>query len=176
MKKVAVFGNAGGGKSTLARQLSELTGVPLYALDKIEYQPGGIKNPYEEYLAVHTDLLKKDEWIIDGFGSVESAWERFSNADTLVFIDLPLVVHYWRVIKRLLQGMYKNPEGWPEYSSIWKGSLNSFRVLPLCHRRLTPKYRQLVKESASTKRVRHLRSLKDIDNFLRDVRQNYKCE
>lgn len=29
MNRVAVFGNAGGGKSTLARKLSELTGLPL---------------------------------------------------------------------------------------------------------------------------------------------------
>ena len=35
MKKVAVFGNTGGGKSTLSKRLSEITGLPLYALDKI---------------------------------------------------------------------------------------------------------------------------------------------
>ena len=33
MKRVAVFGNAGGGKSTLARRLAELTELPLYVLD-----------------------------------------------------------------------------------------------------------------------------------------------
>ncbi len=41
MKKVAVFGNAGGGKSTLSKRLSEITGLPLYVLDKIQYQSGG---------------------------------------------------------------------------------------------------------------------------------------
>jgi nicotinamide riboside kinase len=30
MKRVAVFGNASGGKSTLARQLAELTRLPLF--------------------------------------------------------------------------------------------------------------------------------------------------
>ena len=30
VKKVAVFGNAGGGKSTLSRKLAELTDLPLY--------------------------------------------------------------------------------------------------------------------------------------------------
>ena len=33
MKRVAVFGNAGGGKSTLARKLAELTQLPLYVVD-----------------------------------------------------------------------------------------------------------------------------------------------
>lgn len=45
MKKVAVFGNAGGGKSTLARHLAELTGLPLYPLDLIQYRVGGGKVP-----------------------------------------------------------------------------------------------------------------------------------
>jgi hypothetical protein len=32
MKKVAVFGNAAGGRSTLARSVAALTGLPLYTL------------------------------------------------------------------------------------------------------------------------------------------------
>ena len=43
MKKVAVFGNAGGGKSTLARRLAELTGLPLYVIDKMRFRTGGVE-------------------------------------------------------------------------------------------------------------------------------------
>ncbi|MBV9393702.1 MAG: hypothetical protein JOZ84_04755 [Methylobacteriaceae bacterium] len=87
MKKVAVFGNTGGGKSTLARRLADLTRLPLYPLDLIQYRPGGGEVPHEEYSRGHADLLSKDAWIIDGFGDVASAWERFAAADTLVYID-----------------------------------------------------------------------------------------
>ena len=41
MKRVAVFGNAGGGKSTLAKRLAKMTGLPLHPLDLIQYKPGG---------------------------------------------------------------------------------------------------------------------------------------
>ena len=37
------------GKSTLSKKLSEITGLPLYALDKIKYQSGGAEVPNEEY-------------------------------------------------------------------------------------------------------------------------------
>jgi adenylate kinase family enzyme len=40
MRKVAVFGNAGGGKSALARRLAEMTGLPLYTLDIIQFREG----------------------------------------------------------------------------------------------------------------------------------------
>ena len=170
MKKVAIFGNTGGGKSTLARQLAEATGLPLYSLDKIQYEPGGRKVPHDEYLDAHADLLKQDAWIIDGFGGVSSAWERFSVADTLIYVDLPLLTHTIWVTKRLIKGLFVNPEGWPENSPIVKSTLKSYRVLWLCHRKLTPAYRQLVSDSIDTKQVHHLRSPHAIRRFLDDFR------
>ena len=109
MKRVAVFGNTGGGKSTLARRLAELTRLPLYPLDLIQFKVGGGKVPHDEYLKAHADLVRGDEWIIDGFGCVVSAWERFSAADTLIYIDLPLFTHYRWVTKRLVQGLFVSP-------------------------------------------------------------------
>jgi adenylate kinase family enzyme len=91
MRKVAVFGNAGGGKSTLARKLSELTQLPLYSVDMLQYEPGGAKVEHDEYLRAHAELLRRDAWIIDGFGCRKSAWERFASADTLVYVDLPII-------------------------------------------------------------------------------------
>ena len=158
MKKVAVFGNAGGGKSTLARRLAELTGLPLHPLDKIQYRAGGGEVPHDEYLKAHAELVDRNEWIIDGFGSVASAWERFSKADTLVYVDLPLVTHHWWVTKRLVKGLFVTPEGWPEDSPIWRSTMSSYKVLWLCHREMTPRYRQLVVDAAASKRVHHVKS------------------
>ena len=61
VKKVAVFGNAGGGKSRLARRLAELSGLPLYVVDMIQFRPGGAKVPHNEFLQAHADLLRCDE-------------------------------------------------------------------------------------------------------------------
>ncbi len=35
MKKVAVFGKPGGGKSTLSKTLSQITGLPLFQLGRV---------------------------------------------------------------------------------------------------------------------------------------------
>jgi adenylate kinase family enzyme len=171
MRKVAVFGNAGGGKSTLARRLAELTGLPLYTIDKIQWRAGGDEVPHAEYLKIHADLLNQDQWIIDGFGNVASAWQRFSAADTLVYIDLPLLTHCRWVTKRFVEGLFRNPDGWPENSPIWSSTLSSYRVLWPCHRRLTPRYRQLVAEASSSKRVHHLKSPVEMKAFLEAVEQ-----
>lgn len=173
MKRVAVFGNAGGGKSTLARQLAEITRLPLHSLDTIKYKAGGGEVPHDEYLRLHSDLLRGDEWIIDGFGCVPSAWERFSVADTLIYVDLPLFTHYAWVTKRLVKGLIVTPEGWPENSPMWSSTINSYRVLRLCHEKLTPRYRQLVAEQAGHKRVHHLRSPKAMKTFVGAVTDEY---
>ena len=174
MKKVAVFGNAAGGKSTLARRVAELTRLPLYPLDIIQYKRGGGKVPHEEYLEAHADLMTRDQWIIDGFGCVPSAWERFAAADTLVYIDLPRFTHYRWVTKRLTKGLFVNPEGWPASSPIWSSTLDSYRVVGLCHRHLTPRYRQLVADAASTKQVHHLRSAAEMRSFLEAIDREHR--
>lgn len=169
MKRVAVFGNTGAGKSTLARRLAELTHIPLYPLDLIQFRVGGAKVPHDEYLKAHAQLLQREAWIIDGYGCRASAWERFALADTLVYIDLPLVTHALWVTKRLFQGLFVTPEGWPEGSPILSSTLGCYRTLWLCHRHLTPKYRELVSEARAEKGVHHLRSPAEMNAFLRGV-------
>ena len=173
MKRVAVFGNAGAGKSTLARHLAELTRLPLYPLDMIQFRAGGGKVPHDEYLNAHADIVRREEWVIDGFGCVASAWERFSAADTLIYIDLPLLTHYWWVTKRLIKGFFASPKGWPENSPLWSSTLSSYRVIPRCHRYLTPRYRQLLVDTAASKRTHHLRSPVEIQVFLAAIENEH---
>jgi adenylate kinase family enzyme len=169
VRRVAVFGNAGGGKSTLARKLAELTELPLYVVDFMQFRTGGAAVPHDEFLKAHAEVLQRDAWIIDGYGSVKLAWERFSVADTLVYVDLPLFVHFLWITKRMLKALFVAPEGWPEGSPVISSTLSSYRVLWLCHRRLTPKYRALVSEVKAPKRVHHLRSAQEISDFLEAV-------
>jgi len=170
VKRVAVFGNAGGGKSTLARGLAELTGLPLYVVDLMQFRTGGAAVPQEEFLKAHAELLQRDAWIIDGYGSVKLSWERFAAADTLVYVDLPFFVHFLWITKRFLKGLFVTPPGWPEGSPVISSSFSSYRVLWLCHRYTTPKYRALVAEAKARKRVHHLCSAREMSAFLDAVK------
>ena len=58
-----------------------------------------------------------------------AVWHRPWNgsvADTLVYIDLPLLTHYWGVTKRLTTGLIQNPKRWPENSPVWQSTLRWF--------------------------------------------------
>lgn len=165
MLKVAVFGNTGGGKSTLSKRLSELTGLPLYILDKIQFQAGGEPISVAEYARIHQQILTRDRWIIEGFGNIETLWPRLDAADTLIYIDLPLYLHFWWVTKRWLTGYITPPAGWPKGTPLFKSTLSSYRVLWLCDRMLTPKYRDYIARMRDNKTVYHLRSVGEIEQF-----------
>lgn len=169
MKKVAVFGNAGGGKSTLSKRLAELTGLPLVALDLLQYKPGGGEVLDSEYKTAHDQLLEQDRWIVDGFGSLDTVWQRLKVADTLIYVDLPVFQHYWWVTKRFLKGWFVPPESWPKNSPLLKGTLNSYYTVWLCHKKLTPQYRDYIKQAKETKKVYHLNSSDDINQFYRTI-------
>jgi len=176
MQKVAVFGNTGGGKSTLSKRLSDITGLPLHILDKIQYRSGGAEVSQVDYKRTHEEILQTDRWIIDGFGCMETLWLRLDEADTLVFVNLPLYVHFWWVTKRMISGYFNPPEGWPENSPILKSSITSYRVLWLCHKYLNPRYREYVDRAQSTKKVYHMRSTEQISQFFESIKNETKIK
>ena len=135
MKKIAVFGKPGSGKSTLSKSLSSATGIQLYQLDSIVYKNNGDLVDRNTYDKKHEGIISSDSWIIDGFGPMGSFYDRLDVADTLVYIDLPYFLSYWLVTKRLFKGLVVKPEGWPDGSSVLKGTLESYKML-----KLSPKF------------------------------------
>ncbi|MGV6859134.1 MAG: adenylate kinase [bacterium] len=166
MKKVAVFGKPGSGKSTLSKHLASATGIKLYPLDSIVYKSNGEAVERELYDRAHEEILSTDSWIIDGFGPVDSFHQRLAAADTLIYIDLPYPVSYWFVTKRLLKGILINPEGWPEGSSVLKGTLQSYRVLKLSPKFWNGSLMEMLAETSRKKSLHVIRNVHELNKFV----------
>lgn len=169
MKKVAVFGKPGSGKSTLSNKLASATGIKLYALDSILYKPNGEEVDRESYVLAHENILSSEEWIIEGFGpmnSLQSFNRRIEEADTLIYIDLPYSDTYWLVTKRLLKGLFLKPEGWPDGASIVKGTLESYKVLKLCPKFWNDSFIQKIEMISANKSLHVVRSVAELDSFV----------
>lgn len=169
MKKIAVFGKPANGKSTLSRQLAAATGIKLYALDSILYKPNGEEVDRGAYQQTHDGILSTEEWIIEGFAplsSLESFYRRLNEADTLIYIDLPYLVTYWLVIKRFFKGLFVSPEGWSEGSSVFRGTLQSFRVLKLCPQFWNENFMQKLEKISADKSLHVIRSVNELNCFV----------
>lgn len=72
MKKIAVFGKPGSGKSTISKALAVATGIELHQLDSIVYKTNGEFVEREVFEQAHESILSSESWIIDGFGPLGS--------------------------------------------------------------------------------------------------------
>ena len=61
MQRIAIIGNAGGGKSVLARKLGELLNCPVYPFDDLQWQPGWILTPAEVIQTIHSEWISQPE-------------------------------------------------------------------------------------------------------------------
>lgn len=102
MKKVIILGSPGAGKSTFARKLRDLTGLPLYYLDLIWHKPDRTTVSRPEFDAALGEILATDEWIIDGDYS-RTVERRLAACDTAFLLDYPVEVCVAGVTERVGQ-------------------------------------------------------------------------
>src|SRR5215467_4625468 len=101
MQRVMIIGPGASGKSTLARQLGEITGLRVMELDKIFWRPGLIETPRDQWVELQQKLVSEDSWIMDGdLGPYDAIEIRLRAADTIVFLDFSLSRCAWRALRR----------------------------------------------------------------------------
>lgn len=122
MKRIAIVGCPGSGKTTFTRKLAAKTKLPVIHLDFYYHQTKhDYYNNTEAWIATVKELIKQDAWIMDGnYNSTIEA--RFKRADTIIFFDFPRRKSLYGVVKRRIQ--YRNklreemPSDWEEKANL----------------------------------------------------------
>jgi adenylate kinase family enzyme len=99
MRRVLVIGSPGAGKSTLSRQLAAKLGLPVVHLDKVFWGPGWTVPDRAAWRERVVRLVEEPEWIMDGnYGGTLDI--RLPRADAVLWLDYPLGICLWRVLRR----------------------------------------------------------------------------
>ncbi|WP_119392032.1 adenylate kinase [Taklimakanibacter lacteus] len=169
MKRVAVIGNAGGGKSTLARRLADKLGQPYHEIDALLWAPGWILQSEEVFEAAHQKILAEERWVIDGLGRLDSIEARLRRATDIVLVDMPLWRHFSFAAKRQLAwatGKLSHP---PAGLSEMPDMDALFETMWLVDKDWMPKIRIMVAaEEAEGKPVTKLGSPSELDEYQAD--------
>ncbi|HEX2764087.1 MAG TPA: topology modulation protein, partial [Allosphingosinicella sp.] len=100
MERVLIIGSPGAGKSTLAAEVSRLTGLPLVHLDQLHWKPGWVEGTREEFDAKLARVMAAPRWLIEGnYGRTLPL--RLTRADTVIDLRLPTWLCVWSILRRV---------------------------------------------------------------------------
>lgn len=106
--KIYIVGAVASGKSTLARELSGVTGIPYTSLDEVVHIPdksnvwGNRKRQVDERDRLFNTIISQKDWLIEDTGRT-CFEEAFKAADSIVLIKLPPRVRNYRIMKRWIK-------------------------------------------------------------------------
>lgn len=130
MQRINIVGSAGCGKSTLGGVLSARLHIPLIELDQLYWRPGWQHAPADEFRDTVAAALAGERWIVCGnYGSVRDlvwAW-----ADTVVWLDYPLPLSFYRLCRRTWQRIVTQEDLWGGNRESWRAQLLSRESLLL---------------------------------------------
>ncbi|MBN2795630.1 MAG: DNA topology modulation protein [Clostridia bacterium] len=166
MKKIAVIGCSGSGKSLISQFLNKKLDIPVYHLDSLFWKANWVPTPQEEWDTIQKELVKKEKWIIDGnyAGTLDI---RLSEADTVIFFDLPRYICMFRIFKRYFQ--YRNTTR-PDMSADCEEKIDLEFVKWVWHFNKTQRPEVLKKlEFYSEKNIMILKTKKEVSRFMASI-------
>jgi len=165
IKAVLIIGNAGGGKTTFAYELSERTKIPITHLDKLYWCGRWEHISREEFDDLLGAELEKPEWIIDGNFN-RTLPRRLEFCDTVFFFDFSPLVCLWGVTKRVIKNYGKTREDMggecPEYFD--KQKIELYKNVVKYNKNNRVRYYELLKNSDANVIV--FRNRKDVKRYL----------
>jgi adenylate kinase family enzyme len=111
MQRIVVVGTSGSGKTTFARRLALVLGVPHIELDALHWEANWQEAPVEVFRERTRAAVSANAWSADGNYSAvrDIVW---GQADTLVWLDYALVVILWRLIGRTVRRVALRQQLW----------------------------------------------------------------
>lgn len=167
MKKVAVIGSPGSGKSVFSRKLGESLELPVIHLDSHYWQAGWTPTASEEWDEFLKEQVGKEQWIIDG-NYTRTLDIRLEAADTIVFLDLPRPLCIYRIIKRRF--MYR-AESRPDLNADCEEKLDAGFVKWVWNyrKKVRPKVLEAIELHGEGKKILILSSRKEVEAFLKGM-------
>ncbi|QXC62250.1 hypothetical protein KSP35_05430 [Aquihabitans sp. G128] len=113
MQRVSVVGNAGSGKSSLARRIAAVIDAPCIELDAIHHLAGWQSIDPDEFVDRVDAITHAERWVVDGnYRTVVVDGPVWARADTVVWLDLPRSAVMRQVIGRTLRRTVRRERLW----------------------------------------------------------------
>ncbi len=121
MRRVNVKGTSGSGKTTFAQELARRLGVSFVELDALHHGPDWAEPTDAEFRARVREAIDAapDGWVIDGNYEGKLGETVLGEADTIVWLDLPLRLKLRRLWRRTSYRIRNDVELWNGNKETW---------------------------------------------------------
>lgn len=170
MKRVAVLGTSGSGKTTVGRALAEKLDAPFFELDALHWGPKWTEATAAELRARVEPIVASEVWVIDGSYRGKIGDLVIENADVVVWLDLAVHVWFPRLLRRTLRRIARREvflNGNRE--TVWDAFFSRDSLLLYAARTHRLRRRRYPAALACYNVVR-LRTTRDVDRFLASVK------
>src|SRR5262245_40756111 len=109
--RIVIVGTSGSGKTTLARRVAERLDIPHVELDALRHGPNWAPAPWDVFRARFEAATSGPAWVVDGNYSAirDAVW---SKANTLVWLQYPFHIVFWRLWWRTIRRGISRQELW----------------------------------------------------------------
>lgn len=108
---MSVVGTSCSGKTTLARRISQVCGIPHYELDAIHWGPNWTELSVEDFRQAVARATQGEAWVIDGNYHVvrDIVWGRATH---VAWLNLPFTRVFWQALSRTAKRVATRQELW----------------------------------------------------------------
>ena len=122
MRCVSIQGISGSGKTTLGAALASSLGVPHLETDGLVHGPDWTETPDDELRAAMDEFMRSDGWVIDSDYRRKLGTLVLERADTVVWLDLPLLVCLRRLWGRTIPRIRHQQPLWNDNRESWRAA------------------------------------------------------
>lgn len=172
LERVAIIGNAAGGKSRLAHTFASVHELPICSVDRYQWRPGWETVPESEVTNALDAIVSEKRWVIDGWGPWPTIERRFAAADLIVLVDHPLWIHFWWAAERQIEcakGIAR-PDG-PQGCDMLDVTPRLFKMIWEIDKVAMPRLRTLADRFEGDGKVRRIRSPEELDAFAHSMQR-----
>jgi adenylate kinase family enzyme len=122
-RRINVKGTSGSGKTTFSKELARRLELPYVELDALHHGPNWSEPTAEEFRARVREAMTPGGWVIDGNYETKLGDTVLSQAETIVWLDLPLSLKLRRMWRRTSRRIRDDVELWSGNRESWRNAL-----------------------------------------------------